>query len=82
MSGKIVAIIISCAALLLNVPMGYWRSMVRKYSLQWFLAIHLSVPVIYMLRIKSGLGYGYIPALVLFAFIGQVIGGKLPGQAS
>lgn len=74
------AIGVSIAALLINVPMGYWRSMVKKYSFQWFLAIHMAVPVIYTLRVKSGLGLVYIPALVTFAVIGQIIGGKLPGQ--
>lgn len=76
-SKPLVIIIVSCAALLVNVPMGYWRAMVKKFSLQWFLAIHLAVPVIFLLRIKAGLGYGYIPELVLFALAGQVIGGKL-----
>lgn len=74
------AIGVSIAALLINVPMGYWRSMVKKYSFQWFLAIHMAVPVIYTLRVKSGLGLAFIPALVAFAIAGQVIGGKLPGQ--
>ena len=74
-----IAFIISCAALLVNVPMGYWRSMARKYSLQWFLAVHLAVPFIFLLRIMSGLGYAFIPALVIFAIVGQIIGGKLEG---
>lgn len=80
MSRVVLALAISCIALLLNVPMGYWRSMVKKFSVQWFLAVHLAVPIIYLLRMKSGLGYGYIPALVICAIVGQVIGGKLPGQ--
>lgn len=77
MSKLLLIIIVSCTALLVNVPMGYWRGMVRKYSVQWFLAIHLAVPLIFLLRIKAGLGYGYIPELVFFAIAGQVIGGKL-----
>lgn len=77
MSKLLMAIIVSCAAMLVNVPMGYWRSMVRKYSFQWFLAIHLVVPLIFLLRMKSGLGYIYIPELVVSAFAGQIIGGRL-----
>jgi hypothetical protein len=72
-----ICLIIACVAVLINVPMGYWRTRVRKYSLGWFLAIHLSIPLIFVLRIKSGLGYGYIPELFLAAIAGQVIGGKL-----
>lgn len=77
LSKLMVAAIVGCIALLVNVPMGYWRSMVKKYSIQWFLAIHLAVPVIFLLRMKAGLGYAYIPELVLFAFAGQFIGGRL-----
>lgn len=63
--------------MLVNVPMGYWRSVAKKYSVQWFLAIHLAVPVIFLLRVKAGLGYWYIPELVIFAVAGQIIGGRL-----
>lgn len=76
-SKLLIAVIVSCITLLVNVPMGYWRSMVKKYSLQWFLAIHLAVPVIFLLRTEAGLGYGYIPELVVFAIAGQIIGGRL-----
>lgn len=80
MSKLLIAVVVGCVALLVNVPMGYWRAMVKKYSIQWFLAIHLAVPVIFLLRIKSGLGYAYIPELVFFAFAGQIIGGRLDGM--
>ncbi|MDT3699133.1 MAG: hypothetical protein RO469_06855 [Thermincola sp.] len=80
MSKLLIAGIVGFAALLLNIPMGYWRSMVKKYSVQWFLAIHLAVPVIFLLRIKAGLGYVYIPGLILFAVAGQIIGGRLDGN--
>ncbi|GAB4262953.1 hypothetical protein [Thermincola ferriacetica] len=69
--------LVSFAAWLLNIPMGYWRSGARKFSLRWFLAVHLTVPLIFLLRVKAGLGYGYIPELVLFAVSGQLLGGKL-----
>lgn len=77
MSNWVIFAVISLVALLLNVPMGYWRSMVKKFSVQWFLSVHLAVPLIYILRIKSGLGYAYIPALVVCAVLGQIIGGKI-----
>jgi hypothetical protein len=71
---------VSSAAFLINIPMGYWRVMVRKYSWQWFLAIHLAVPLIFLLRVKSGLGYGAIPALVVCAISGQLLGGKIENK--
>lgn len=68
---------VSIAAWLFNIPMGYLRSKTRKFSLPWFLAIHLAIPLIFFLRVKAGLGYDFIPELVLFAISGQILGGKL-----
>lgn len=75
----LVAATVGCVTLLVNIPMGYWRSMAKKYSVQWFLAIHLAVPIIFLIRMKAGLGYMYIPELVFFALAGQIIGGRLDG---
>jgi hypothetical protein len=63
----------------LNLPFGYWRENVRKFSLQWVLAIHLPVPVIILLRIVSGIGWGWYtyPFLVGAYFSGQYIGARL-----
>ncbi len=64
---------------LLNLPFGYWRKNVKKFSLQWALAIHLPVPVVILIRIYSGLGfqlYTY-PILVGAFFLGQFIGSKI-----
>ena len=64
---------------LLNIPFGYWRARVRKFSRQWILAIHLPVPVVVALRILSGLGWQLIsfPVLIGAFFLGQFCGGKL-----
>ncbi len=61
---------------LLNLPFGYWRANVKKYSFQWALAIHIPVPFIILLRIYSNIGfqlYTY-PILVGIFFFGQVSG--------
>ena len=64
---------------LLNLPFGYWRASVRKLSRQWFLAIHLPVPLVVVLRIYSGLGWEPIsfPVLIGAFFLGQFVGGKV-----
>lgn len=80
MSSIEVIITVSFAALLISVPMGYWRATVKKFSVQWFLAIHLSVPFIFLLRTSTGLGYSFIPGLVGMALLGQVIGAKCWGN--
>ena len=64
---------------LINLPFGYWRASVRKLSTQWFLAVHLPVPLVIALRIFSGLGWQLIsfPVLVGAFFLGQFVGGKV-----
>ncbi len=64
---------------LFNVPFGYWRSNVKKFSLQWILAIHLPVPIVVALRFLSGIGFAFItyPVLVAAFFMGQFAGAKL-----
>ena len=63
----------------MNLPFGFWRSRVRKFSWQWILAIHLPVPIIVALRIYSGLGFHLIsfPVLIGAFCLGQYAGGKL-----
>lgn len=64
---------------LLNLPFGFWRARVRKFSWQWVMAIHLPVPLIITLRFYSGLGFRFVtfPVLIGAFFLGQFAGGKL-----
>ena len=71
--------IISALVLLLNLPFGCWRARQRKFSLQWFLAIHLPVPLVIAMRIFGGIGWHIVtyPVLVGSYFAGQLIGSRL-----
>jgi hypothetical protein len=64
---------------LLNLPFGYWRAGVDKFSRQWFLAVHLPVPFVIALRIMSGLGFhlATLPVMIGAYFVGQYLGGML-----
>lgn len=64
---------------LVNVPFGYWRASARKLSRQWFLAVHIPVPLVIILRIYSGLGFKLLtfPVMVGAFFLGQFVGGRL-----
>ena len=64
---------------LLNLPFGYWRASVKKLSRQWFLAVHLPVPLVIALRVYSGLGWKPVsfPVLIGAFFLGQFVGGKV-----
>jgi len=77
-------LIVAVIVLVFNIPFGYWRGNVKKFSLQWALAIHLPIPFIILLRIYSDIGfqlYTY-PILVGAFFIGQLLGAKFYKQRS
>lgn len=60
-----------------NVPFGYWRARVQRFSRAWFLAVHLPVPLVVGLRLVSGLGWrlSFIPVFVGAFCLGQWLGG-------
>ncbi|MBT9537888.1 MAG: hypothetical protein AAB175_00870 [Nitrospirota bacterium] len=62
---------------MLNMPFGYLRGKTKRFSLKWFLYIHLPIPFVLLARILSNIDMTYIPLFVLAAVIGQVWGGKL-----
>lgn len=69
----------SISVLLLNIPFGYWRKHVRKFSWSWFFAVHIPVPFVVLIRYSFQLGfqlYTY-PFLVASFFFGQYTGGKI-----
>ena len=71
--------IASIILFLVNLPFGYWRAHVSRFSLQWFAAVHLPVLVAISLRVLSGLGWELItfPTLIGAFFAGQFLGGRI-----
>jgi hypothetical protein len=69
--------IVAAAVLFLNLPFGYWRAGASKFSVPWFLAVHVPVPAVIALRLMSGLGWRFItfPVLIGAFFAGQLLGG-------
>ena len=68
--------IVTFTVALINIPFGYWRAAVRKFSLQWFLSVHIPVPFIILLRIISHIGFAFYTYLFLVGafFTGQRLG--------
>jgi hypothetical protein len=64
-------------ALLSNIPLGYLRMGSRRYSVRWFVYIHLSVPFIIGLRVVNHISWQVIPFSIALAVIGQMIGSRL-----
>lgn len=64
---------------IINIPFGYWREGVKKFSKHWFLAVHLPVPFIVALRLFLGIKLT-IPLFAFFVvcyFSGQFTGAFL-----
>ncbi len=72
---------VALGVFVLNLPFGYWRAGVRKFSRAWFLAVHSPVPLVVALRLASGIGWhlSSVPFLVAAFFGGQFVGGRVRG---
>ncbi len=71
------ALLIGLIVFAINLPFGYWRAGLRTLSPQWFLAIHLPVPLVVALRFVADLDWTFIPFSVTFFFAGQLLGVRL-----
>lgn len=62
----------------LNIPFGYWRGGVKKFSWQWFVAIHIPVVLLFFMRrwLEVERTWVTLPIMVLFFFAGQWLGKK------
>lgn len=67
--------LVTAVSLVANLPLGYWRAGLRKFSPVWFLAVHLSIPFIIYLRFRLGVSALFIPFTLGMAVIGQLLGG-------
>ena len=68
--------------LLMNLPLGYWRAKVKKFSVPWFIAVHAAIPLVVLLRIVMGIGWQWA-TFPLFAgayFLGHFLGGEYRGR--
>jgi hypothetical protein len=69
-------LIVTISIFVFNIPFGYWRANVKKFSTQWFLSIHIPIPFIILSRIYTNLGfqwYTYFFTVSSF-FVGQFSG--------
>ncbi len=67
------------ATFLTNLPFGYWRQGTKKLSWQWFLFIHLPIPLVVAYRFLFHLGFQFYtyPFMVLAFFSGQYAGARI-----
>ena len=71
-------LIIGLATLAINIPFGYWREGVKKFSVQWFIAVHAAVPIVITMRLMAGIEWQVltIAFFVICYFTGQFIGSR------
>lgn len=60
---------------LINLPFGYWRFNKPRFSRKWMMAVHIPVPLVFILRILSGFTWTVIPLLMVSFAAGQFTGG-------
>lgn len=77
MNGYLLLTGLIALAIIVNIPLGYLRQAVPKFSFAWYFYIHISIPLIIYLRIKSGYSWKFIPLTIGGAIIGQIIGGRI-----
>lgn len=63
--------------IIINIPLGYLRQATEKFSFAWYFYIHISIPLIIYLRVKSGYSWKFIPLTLGGALLGQVVGGRI-----
>jgi hypothetical protein len=72
-------IILALIILFINIPFGYWRANVKRFSAQWISAIHFPVLIVVLLRFYSDIGFALYtyPLLIAAYFLGQFLGSKI-----
>ena len=72
-------IITSLIIILINVPFGYWRANVKRFSGEWFSAVHIPVIIVALLRFYTNIGFEFYtyPILITAYFLGQLLGSKM-----
>jgi len=77
-SSQIIALVgLLLFAFCFNLPLGYIRATARKFSVRWFVLVHLSIPFIIILRRMLGFNWHWIPLTLGCAVAGQIIGARL-----
>jgi hypothetical protein len=69
---------VAILVLVMNLPFGFWRAGLKRFTLPWFVAVHAPVPLVIGLRVLTGLGWrlSTLPLLAGAFFAGQFLGGR------
>ena len=67
--------VVLAIVVLLTLPFGFYRAYTRRLSLRWFLAIHVPVILVFVVRHEARLSYAFIPLTVAAFAAAQYLGG-------
>jgi hypothetical protein len=74
LEAEILAILVAVGV---NLPFGAYRVTTRRYSWRWFVAIHLPIPFVVIMRVSLGLGWWFMPFMLAATVAGQLLGSWL-----
>jgi hypothetical protein len=76
------ALALGATAIAANVPCGMWREHTRKFSPEWIVAVHATIPFVAMLRKAVLMPKWAVLLTILGAVAGQQVGdAEKGGQA-
>ena len=67
---------VGATSLVVNAPLGVWREHCRKFSPEWFVAVHASIPLIMSLRKALIMPTFAVLITISAAVAGQFIGSR------
>lgn len=67
-------IVVLAAVIVVTLPFGFYRAHTDKFSLRWFLAIHVPVIFVFLIRFGSHLSYAFIPLTFVAFTAAQLLG--------
>jgi len=70
-------IVVLATVILVTLPFGFYRAYTRKFTLRWFLAIHVPVALVFLARFEAHLPYTIIPFTCLAFAAAQLAGARL-----
>lgn len=67
---------VAAASFMCNLPLGAWREHTRKFSFEWFVAVHASIPFVVSLRKAVVMPKTAIIVTIASAVFGQYVGSR------
>lgn len=61
----------------LTLPFGVYRAFVRPRSCRWVPAVHLPVPLVFLIRFEAGVSRGFLPLTIPALAAGQLAGTRI-----